>query len=395
MPNPKLLLLADWFAPGFRAGGPITSCVNLCKGLSRDFSIFVLTGDRDLGDSSPYPYITSSSWQNFAPGIQVYYCPPEEQNYRSLRQLIRAIQPDVIYINSMFSKVFAVYPLLMLYRRQLPTKVVLAPRGMLRDSALRFKSLKKRLFLMLFERLNIWKRVTFHAVDAEETQSILTALKKKPEDIRIVEIPNFPASPAEEGGLNRMPVSQGAFLFLGRIHPIKGLLSALNALKSVKARITFNIAGPLENKDYWEHCRRQIALLPSNVKVEYLGEQPPSKIRELLTQHAFLLLPTQGENFGHAIFEAFATGRPVIISDQTPWRGLREKGIGWDVDITRPESMREALRGALELNEEQYQQMCRAAHQFAVDFIEKSRLKERYLSLFSMENTTASIMQNS
>ena len=34
------------------------------------------------------------------------------------------------------------------------------------------------------------------------------------------------------------------------------------------------------------------------------------------------LLPTGGENFGHAIFEALSCGVPVLISDQTPWRGL-------------------------------------------------------------------------
>ena len=34
------------------------------------------------------------------------------------------------------------------------------------------------------------------------------------------------------------------------------------------------------------------------------------------------LLPTGGENFGHAIFEALSCGVPALISDRTPWRDL-------------------------------------------------------------------------
>ena len=45
-------------------------------------------------------------------------------------------------------------------------------------------------------------------------------------------------------------------------------------------------------------------------------------IVEALGRSDLFLLPTGGENFGHAIFEALACGVPALISDQTPWRGL-------------------------------------------------------------------------
>ena len=34
------------------------------------------------------------------------------------------------------------------------------------------------------------------------------------------------------------------------------------------------------------------------------------------------------ENYGHAIIESWGFGRPVLLSDNTPWRDLHEKGLG-------------------------------------------------------------------
>ena len=31
--------------------------------------------------------------------------------------------------------------------------------------------------------------------------------------------------------------------------------------------------------------------------------------------------------------EAWAHGRPVLLSDQTPWRGLAELDLGWDLPL--------------------------------------------------------------
>ena len=44
-------------------------------------------------------------------------------------------------------------------------------------------------------------------------------------------------------------------------------------------------------------------------------------------------MPTTHENFGHAVVEAWAHGRPVLLSDQTPWRGLAELDLGWDLQL--------------------------------------------------------------
>ena len=41
-----------------------------------------------------------------------------------------------------------------------------------------------------------------------------------------------------------------------------------------------------------------------------------------------MVTATAGENFGHTIAEALAVGRPVLLSDTTPWSARVEAGGG-------------------------------------------------------------------
>jgi glycosyltransferase involved in cell wall biosynthesis len=62
--------------------------------------------------------------------------------------------------------------------------------------------------------------------------------------------------------------------------------------------------------------------------------------------HDLFILPTLGENYGHVIVEAWAAGVPVLLSDQTPWRGLSGKRIGWDFPLSSPHLFHQALMTA-------------------------------------------------
>ena len=58
----KILLFADWYEPGYKAGGPIRSCVNFVRQMQPDYRIYVFTSDRDLGSSFPYPDVKTDKW---------------------------------------------------------------------------------------------------------------------------------------------------------------------------------------------------------------------------------------------------------------------------------------------------------------------------------------------
>src|SRR4029077_18813526 len=65
--------------------------------------------------------------------------------------------------------------------------------------------------------------------------------------------------------------------------------------------------------------------------------------RARLSEHHFFFMPTANENFGHAIVEALLAGCPLITSDQTPWRELARRGVGWDLPLHARDEGRRAL----------------------------------------------------
>ena len=131
-----------------------------------------------------------------------------------------------------------------------------------------------------------------------------------------------------------MPSTQTLnWVVLGRIHPIKNIHFALEALQKVDfggKKLTVELVGPAEDKSYLE---RLLSMTRPGLKVVHAGAVPPESLGEFWARSHALLMPTLHENFGHAVVEAWAHGRPVLLSDQTPWRGLAELDLGWDLPL--------------------------------------------------------------
>ncbi len=376
-----LLLFTDWFDPAYKAGGPIRSVVNLSKALKSEFSIWVFTGDRDHQTSQPLQNIISDQWITYDQNIQVFYSSKVNQNIKAVKTIITQINPDCIYLNSMFSKVFTTFPLRILLEGQISCPVVLAPRGMLKKSALQFKRHKKKIFLQLLKRLRLPQKLHFHATTQAEAQSIIDVFGI---NSKITVINNLP-SPI--GRWNPKPFKTPLrFIFVGRIHPIKGLALLLKCLQKVSAPLHLSIIGNKEDLAYWKSCQKLINELPPRIHVEDLSEVPHPELNKILQKHHFFILPTQGENFGHAIFEAFAKGLPVIISDQTPWQDLETQKAGWDLPLSNQDKIVNAIEKAATMTQSTYNQWSQSAWHYAKDFIDQSNIKQQYIELFSQKD---------
>ena len=103
----------------------------------------------------------------------------------------------------------------------------------------------------------------------------------------------------------------------------------------------------------------------------------------MLKENHFFILSTFGENFGHAIFESLAAGRPVIISDQTPWRNLEQQKIGWDISLNDKEKWKTVIAYTANMEQEEFDDWCRNSWEFANKFISNNELQEKYKELFS------------
>jgi glycosyltransferase involved in cell wall biosynthesis len=122
--------------------------------------------------------------------------------------------------------------------------------------------------------------------------------------------------------------------------------------------------------------------LPEHVSIEYCGAIEYERIGEHLALSHFLLLPTRFESFGYVIVESLAAGRPVIISDKTPWRGLQQRGIGWDLPLSKPEGFVRAIEEAAAMNAESFREWSEAAYSFFKQCLEDSTAQEVHRAIF-------------
>jgi glycosyltransferase involved in cell wall biosynthesis len=109
--------------------------------------------------------------------------------------------------------------------------VVLSPRGMLRSSAIRFKPLKKKVFLNGMRLLGLHKKLRFLASDDTEVKDVRHWFGSQ---VAIVMIPNFPSVVESDPQILAKKDGKLSMIFVGRIHPIKGLDVLLRLLKEVK-----------------------------------------------------------------------------------------------------------------------------------------------------------------
>ncbi len=376
----KLLIIVDWFYPGYKAGGPIQSTLNLAFALKDKYEIKVLTTDTDHGETTPYPNVESGKWiRNLDPEIQCYYMRKSGLTLDEIRNHIIKEDADFVYLNHMFSPKFVIYPMWLKYSGKLKSKMMVGPRGALYNSALAVKPWKKYPFLWLLQTLKIQKRITFHATNDREKN----AIEKFFPGSKIIVADNLPKSnqPAYIG-LEKLP-GELKCIFISRIVPIKNLLYLLEVMKDLQGNIELTIVGPMEDAGYWELCREKIKQFGPHIKVNVLGPKSNDLLTGLIRQHHLFILPTEGENFGHSIFDAFLSGRPVLISDQTPWHKLTEKRIGWDLPLADKSAFLRSLEESVRWKQEDFDEHAKSAWQFGSAFIKDQKRIEAYQMLFS------------
>lgn len=160
-------------------------------------------------------------------------------------------------------------------------------------------------------------------------------------------------------------------LFLGRIHPKKGcdmLIAAFARAAADYPDIHLVMAGPCI--DNWDKALRDRAnALGIGDRITWTGMlEGDLKWGAFHSAEAFLL-PSHQENFGIAVAEALACGRPVLISKQVQiWREIASDGAGlFEADTLA--GTEKLLRGWLALSNTERKNMGeRARHCFLTRF---------------------------
>jgi len=356
MTRPRVLVVADYYLPGFRAGGPVRAIGNTIRRLGSDVEFSVVTRDHDA-DGSNYRDVELGRWTD-GPAGRVRYAP--RLTPALLQRCVADTACDVIWLNSFFSRAsIAVLVLRRMGRIRRP--ILLAPRGEFSPGALALKHRRKGLAMRLLRWSGCLRSIHWLASSDTEGRDMERAIGASPVISVRESVADVPA--VDESWPAKAPRHLRA-IFAARIAPTKNLHFLLEVLARCDGDIHLDIVGPLEDPKYWTRCRALVQRLPAAVTVEYTGEAAHHDLQRRLRNYDLLILPTRGENFGHVIVEAWAAGCPVLVSDRTPWRELTSHGLGWDVALDHGKWV-SAIRQCLDMSAEAHLAMRRRVREQA------------------------------
>jgi glycosyltransferase involved in cell wall biosynthesis len=340
---------------------------NLVEELGNEFDLWIVTRDRDHTDTAPYVGVPLDEWVEVGKA-KVFYGRPRALRPWRLAHLIKSFEPDLVVLNSFHSQLTITYLTLRRLKRSLQSPILLAPRGEFAPSAMLIKKTKKRAYMGIAKFTRLVAGVHWQASSVAEE----AAISAKFPGACVHVVPDLPKRPNERPSLPQAKKPGSVTLvFVSRVSRMKNLPLLLAVLADVEGAVTLEIYGPKE-VDEWDAVVHQIGSLPDNVQVEYLGVLKPEEVDQALEQAHFFVLPTLGENFGHAIFEALSVGRPVVISDRTPWRGLEALGCGWDLPLESRGLWVDALQKCVDMDDAGYRTLSEAAHRYATRWFEET-----------------------
>jgi glycosyltransferase involved in cell wall biosynthesis len=380
----RILVLYEYFYPGYKAGGPVQSLQNMILTLQHLYDFYVIANGYDLNDTAYYAGVVTDDWNEVvlakdARPIQVWYASHKSPGIVQLKQIIEDIQPHKVYINGMFARSIIRYPL---WLRKLGAiaadELIVSPRGMLQQGALATKAWKKKLYLTWMRTVGLFNKLHWHATTEDEAKDIVREFGQLQQ---IVVAGNIPRPPLPEvKGLAKHTGSL-QLLYLSVITAKKQLLESLQAMVQVPAHCTIQltIVGPVKEADYWAKCQAVIKQMPPNVQVAYAGDVHPQQVPSVMQQHHMLLLMSKGENFGHALFESMAVGRPIITSHHTPWNHLETRQAGWNLELHELPQMIEKMAM---MDQASYDLYCTSAHRMATDYFSQQDFIQQYQHLF-------------
>lgn len=125
-----------------------------------------------------------------------------------------------------------------------------------------------------------------------------------------------PMNPAAAKDLLELPTDP-LLLYVGRLQPIKGLLTLVEAMKLLGDRARLLIIGGDQDEPENGHgseLRRRAAVLGLEDRVRFLGAQPQQRLRLFYAAADATVMPSYYESFGMVALEAMACGSPVVAS---------------------------------------------------------------------------------
>lgn len=369
MKRNKIFLLYPYYWPHYKAGGPVQSLFNLVSHFHHEAEFYLISYDRDIDGKHADKPLELNKWSAGPHGEFIYYT--HSISVVLLYRLMNAVKPDIIFINGLFYLDTSLLGLLA--GRLTNRRICISPRGMLQGWALARKAKRKKAYLFFIRRL-IGKKIEWHATDNQERDDIHTYFG----DGQKVNVAlNIPRRISEFRSIDFPGTNDGRIklVFLSLVNPNKNLHLVIDEVNEAPHSFSLDIYGPVMDETYWKKCQQKIR---DGSPVAYHGPVSAWEVPSILQQYHFFVLPTQGENFGHAIFDALSSGVPVIIPRTTPWQDLDQNNAGIYFGLDSEPSLRSVLGSISGFTSERYTAMRESSLAYAKQYVSIRDFNDEY-----------------
>jgi glycosyltransferase involved in cell wall biosynthesis len=335
-----ILHVTPYFAPAFVYGGPPRTVLGLCRGLQQSGAqVAVLTtsanGSTELGREA-----TSAGAYE---GVPVRYLPRSfpKRNFAAagLPASLDTYRDgcDLVHIHgcwNLFGWSAA------RWCRQNGVPYVLSPRGMLHPWSFAHGRMAKRL-AYTFQESQVLRHARFIHVTSDEEAQVVERLGVNGNIVMVpngVTVPEPPSSEAVARFRSRISAGPEDFLvlYVGRLHPKKGLEMLIDAFRPValkRPRARLLIAGK-GSPDYLQHLHERSRDLETAGRVAFLGFLEGDERRLAFAAARAFAFTSHSENFGMSVAEAMAAGCPVVVTKGSPWAQIQTWRAGFWVEST-------------------------------------------------------------
>jgi glycosyltransferase involved in cell wall biosynthesis len=281
---------------------------------------------------------------------------------------LRRYRPELIHSHGIWTYLSAAS--LSLHRRD-GVPMMISLHGMLDSWALGFSRFRKWIVTRLFQDAQLRAAAVLHALTVAEALSIRSYGLTNP----IVVIPNGVDLPGVVADRPPWTPATGerkyTLLFLGRIHPKKGLDVLLDAWADF-ARPTASgrhwrlVVAGWDEIGHEKALRDRVAGSELRQSVEFIGPVfGPRKSAAFAGADAFVL-PSHSEGLPMSVLEAWSHGKPVVISTACNLPSGGEAGAAIDVEPTR-EAVASGLSRLAALSEDGRRAMGEAGRRLVKD----------------------------
>jgi glycosyltransferase involved in cell wall biosynthesis len=328
----RILYTVTGYKPAYRMGGPVISVAEVAERLaSRGHELIVFTSNSDVGEDLDVPvnqpvdvdevevwYFSHKNffkrWLPFIP----YLSKSVGFMYNPLisRQLDR-LMPEIDVVNTHnafeFSSCAAAWA-----AQRWHKPLFYHQRGVFDPGRLKFRSIKKKLFIDLVGRPIMRRATTLIALTQAELENYRALGVETP--CRIVpngiEVNTYRRHPGPTALPWKIPPQAQVILYLGRLHPWKGvdrLLEAFLQVQSILPKAFLVMAGG-DDWGYIETFIRQAQQAGAADRVILPGMVTGEAKLDLLARANLFCMPSDGEGFSMAVLEAMASATPVLLS---------------------------------------------------------------------------------